>query len=118
MISLLVGAIGIANVMLASVAERRSEIGIRRALGATRRHILLQFLSETLLLTFFGTLIGILFGIAFGKVICYCAGWNMIITSWSLFLSLCMSLIVGFCAGIHPAYQAAHIQPITLIKMI
>jgi putative ABC transport system permease protein len=115
-ISLLVGGIGIMNVMLATVAERAREIGIRRSLGATQMHILMQFLTETFALTLFGSILGIISGMALSQIICYYAGWKMIVTLWSIVLSLFMSFIVGLCAGIHPAHRAAHISPIDALR--
>lgn len=115
-ISLLVGGIGIMNIMLATVAERTREIGIRRALGATQNHILTQFLIETLALTLFGSVLGIVSGMVLSQAICYYAGWKMIVTLWSIALSLLMSFVVGLCAGIHPAHRAAYIPPMEALR--
>lgn len=115
-ISLLVGGIGIMNIMLANVSERIREIGIRRALGATQIDILMQFLTETLLLTLIGALSGILIGILFSFAIGYFAGWKTIVTFWSVFLSLGMAVLVGICSGLYPAYQAAMMNPITALR--
>jgi putative ABC transport system permease protein len=115
-ISLLVGGIGIMNMMLANVTERIREIGIRRALGATRKDILMQFLAETLLLTLFGACLGVIFGVAFSFSIAYFAGWKTVVTPWSLLLSLGMASIVGICSGIYPAYQAAMLHPIVALR--
>lgn len=115
-ISLLVGGIGIMNIMLANVSERTREIGIRRAVGATKRHIITQFLTETLLLTFFGALLGILIGILFSIIISFTAGWTTVITWWSILLSLGMATLVGAASGLYPAVKAASMNPITALR--
>lgn len=117
-ISLLVGGIGIMNMMLANVSERTREIGIRRALGATRKDIMLQFLTETLLLTLFGALLGVFIGIGFSLAISYFAGWKTIVTFWSILLSLGMAGGVGLCSGLYPAYQAAALHPIVALRHV
>ena len=115
-ISLLVGGIGIMNIMLASVSERTREIGIRRAVGANQRHILKQFLLEALLLTLIGAFLGIVLGITLSTAISSIAGWRTIVTLWSVLLSLIMSLTVGICSGLYPAYQAAMMDPIKTLR--
>lgn len=115
-ISLLVGGIGIMNIMLANVSERVREIGIRRAMGATQKDIMFQFLTETLLLTFIGALLGVLLGVLFSLAISYFAGWKTIVTLWSIILSLAMSGGVGVCSGLYPAYQAATLNPIVALR--
>jgi putative ABC transport system permease protein len=115
-ISLLVGGIGIMNVMLATISERTREIGIRRAVGASQRHILLQFLFETFLLTLIGAVLGILLGLGCSMAISTLAGWKTIVTPWSIILSLMMSSVVGLCSGLYPAYQAAMMDPIKALR--
>lgn len=115
-ISLLVGGVGIMNIMLATVSERTREIGIRRAVGASRKHILFQFLLETLLLTFVGAILGIFFGTGISMIIGMIAGWRTIVTPWSIILALAMSLAVGICSGVYPAYQAAMMDPIKALR--
>ena len=115
-ISLLVGGIGIMNIMLANVSERTREIGIRRAVGANKRHIMMQFLVETLLLTLIGAISGILLGIFASFCISYFAGWKTIVTPWSVILSLTMASGVGLCSGLYPAYKAAQMHPIKALR--
>ena len=115
-ISLLVGGIGIMNIMLATVSERTREIGIRRAVGASKRHILWQFLIETLLMTLVGALLGIALGIAFSLLISALAGWTTVVTYWSILLALGMALLVGACSGLYPALKAASMNPITALR--
>lgn len=115
-ISLIIGGIGIMNIMLANVSERTCEIGIRRAVGASKRHILIQFLFETLILTLIGALLGIFFGIALSMAIGFMAGWRTIVTPWSILLALIMSAGVGVCSGLYPAYQAATMDPIKALR--
>jgi putative ABC transport system permease protein len=115
-ISLLVGGIGIMNIMLATVSERTHEIGIRRAVGANKQHILMQFLLETLLLTLGGALLGVVIGIGFSIAISHVAGWKTIVTPWSIVLSLAMSSAIGLCSGLYPACQAAAMDPIKALR--
>lgn len=117
-ISLLVGGIGIMNMMLANVSERIREIGIRRALGATRTDIMLQFLTEAVVLTAFGAIVGVISGICFSLAISYFADWKTIVTPWSVILSLGMASFIGICSGLYPAYQASNVHPITALRHI
>lgn len=115
-ISLLVGGIGIMNIMLATVSERTREIGIRRAVGANKKHILLQFLFETLLLTLSGAFLGIIIGVLFSWSISAIAGWQTIVKPWSIFLSLGMAAGVGLFSGLYPAIKASQMNPITALR--
>lgn len=117
-ISLLVGGVGIMNIMLANVSERTREIGIRRAVGASQKHILLQFLSETLLLTFIGAILGIIVGIGLSILVSLIADWRTIVTPWSILLSLVVSSVVGLCSGLYPAYQAARMDPVEALHRL
>lgn len=131
-ISLLVGGIGIMNIMLATVTERTREIGIRRALGATRQDIVQQFLTETVVLTASGGLLGVAFGLSVGPLFRGMRrGLTLIspdllppivqtleprIAMWSVVLSLVISLGVGVVFGVYPARQAAHMDPIEALR--
>ncbi|MCK4753119.1 MAG: ABC transporter permease [Planctomycetes bacterium] len=115
-ISLLVGGIGIMNIMLASVSERTREIGIRRALGAKRRDIIIQFLTETLLLTFAGGILGIILGSLVPFLVTYFGKMPTVITAGSLILSFGISGIVGVTFGLYPAYRAANMDPIESLR--
>jgi putative ABC transport system permease protein len=111
-ISLLVGGIGIMNIMLASVMERTPEIGLRRAIGATRVDIVRQFVLETTLIAVVGGLIGLTLGIAMSRGIASFAGWSTIVTGWSLMLAFLVSVIVGLVSGVYPAMKAAQLDPV------
>ena len=115
-ISLVVGGIGIMNIMLASVYERRKEIGTRRALGAQKADILLQFLIETVFLTSTGGVAGILLGVGIARTITYYSGMPTIYSLWSILLSLAISSLVGVIFGPYPAYKAAQQNPITVLR--
>lgn len=115
-ISLLVGGIGIMNIMLASVTERTREIGIRRALGARRRDIVLQFLIETVLLAGVGGVIGVLLGITIPFIVSHVAGMKTIITFWSPLVAFTISAFVGVIFGIYPARRAAQMDPVEALR--
>jgi putative ABC transport system permease protein len=115
-ISLLVGGIGIMNIMLASILERTREIGIRRALGARQKDIVRQFLTEAVLISFVGGVIGILFGTGMSKVIAWLAGWSTIVTAASILLAFAVSVSVGLVFGIFPATKAARLDPVEAIR--
>jgi len=115
-ISLLVGGIGIMNIMLASVTERTREIGIRRAIGAKRRQIVGQFLIETVVLSTTGGLIGIGIGLLVPWLITHFADMPTVVRPGSLFLSLGISMTVGILFGIYPAFRAAELDPIEALR--
>ncbi|MCM8833231.1 MAG: ABC transporter permease [Candidatus Omnitrophica bacterium] len=115
-ISLIVGGIGIMNIMLATVTERTREIGIRRAVGAKRKDIISQFLLETVILSSTGGFIGILLGILIPKLVTKFAGMTTIITWWSILLSFTISVGVGISFGIYPARKAAYLDPIQALR--
>ncbi len=111
-ISLLVGGIGIMNIMLVSVAERTKEIGIRKALGASPRVIKGQFLTEAITLTSFGGVVGILLGIGISKIVANIAGWDFAISINACVLSVAFSMAIGIFFGLYPAAKAAKLDPI------
>jgi putative ABC transport system permease protein len=115
-ISLLVGGIGIMNIMLASVTERTREIGVRRAIGAKKGQIIAQFLIETVVLSTLGGFIGIGIGILIPWSITYFAGMPTVVTPESLLLSLGISMGVGMLFGIYPAMRAAALDPIVALR--
>jgi putative ABC transport system permease protein len=111
-ISLLVGGIGIMNIMLASVLERTREIGVRRAVGARRRDVIRQFLVETTLITTTGGAAGIVLGVALSRLVGYFAGWSTIVTITSIVLAFVVSVSVGLIFGVYPAVRAARLDPV------
>lgn len=115
-ISLLVGGIGIMNIMLATVTERTREIGVRRALGATRGDITLQFLVETLMLCLIGGGIGVIGGCAFAAIRHYAWEHTTIVTEWSVLLAFGLSVCIGLIFGIYPARRAARLDPIEALR--
>ncbi len=116
-ISLLVGGIGIMNIMLVSIKERTREIGLRKAVGATHRDILIQFLIESATLSSTGGVIGILIGIAGGFMIqSMISGFHISITLWSVLVAFFFSAFVGIFFGVYPAYKAAQLDPIESLR--
>jgi putative ABC transport system permease protein len=115
-ISLLVGGIGIMNIMLASVAERTREVGIRRAVGATQRDISAQFLTESSLLTTTGGVLGALLGVIGSVLIQRLAGWPTALSPLSLLVALLMALLVGVGFGFYPAWHAARLDPMDALR--
>jgi len=115
-ISLLVGGIGIMNIMLVSVTERTKEIGLRKAVGATRNQILIQFLIETMTLSVLGGLIGILFGIGLASIFTLTGLITAVITVDSILLSFFFALAIGVFFGIYPAFRAANLHPMVALR--
>jgi putative ABC transport system permease protein len=115
-ISLLVGGIGIMNIMLASITERTREIGIRRALGAKRRDIVTQFLVETVVLSASGGVLGIAFGVGIPFMVTYFAEMKTVVTWWSLVLAFGISAAIGIIFGLYPANRAANMDPIEALR--
>ncbi|MEO8662012.1 MAG: ABC transporter permease [Bryobacteraceae bacterium] len=115
-ISLLVGGIGIMNIMLATVLERTREIGIRRAIGARQADIIRQFLTEAVLISIMGGLIGIAFGFSLSRIIASAAGWSTVVTFASIAVAFGVSVGIGLVFGIYPAMQAARLDPIEAIR--
>jgi putative ABC transport system permease protein len=111
-ISLLVGGIGIMNIMLASVMERTREIGIRRAIGAKRRDVIRQFLIETTIISLAGGIVGVIVGVALSRAIGYLAGWSTIVTTTSIVLAFVVSVTIGLVFGLYPAIRAAGLDPV------
>ncbi|HUT86369.1 MAG TPA: ABC transporter permease [Elusimicrobiales bacterium] len=115
-ISLIVGGIGIMNIMLVSVTERTNEIGLRKAIGARRRDILIQFLIEAILLTTTGGIIGILLGTGTSFILSYLAGWATRVSPFAVSLALFFSVFIGISFGLWPAYRAAQLNPIDALR--
>lgn len=115
-ISLIVGGIGIMNIMLASVMERIKEIGLRQSLGATRKDISLQFISEAVTISVSGGIIGVLFGVALCFLIQYFMDTKTIITPFSIIISFTISIVVGLVSGIAPARRASRQDPVESLR--
>ncbi|HET8769944.1 MAG TPA: ABC transporter permease [Gemmatimonadaceae bacterium] len=115
-VSLLVGGIGIMNIMLVSVTERTREIGVRKALGATRRTVLLQFLFEALVLCLIGGVVGVLLGVGAAKFLAYMNGWEMAVSIESVLLAVGFSAAIGLFFGVWPARRAAKLDPIEALR--
>ena len=111
-ISLLVGGIGIMNIMLASVMERTREIGVRRAIGAKKRDVIRQFLIETTIISLAGGVLGVVVGVGLSQLIGYLAGWSTIVTTTSIVLAFFVSVAIGLVFGLYPAARAANLDPV------
>ncbi|MFC6017961.1 ABC transporter permease [Plantactinospora solaniradicis] len=110
-VALLVGGVGIANTMVISVLERRAEVGLRRALGATRAHIRGQFLAESLLLSVLGGAGGTLLGVGVTALYAYARGWPTVVPAWATGAGLVATLLIGGLAGLYPAVRASRLAP-------
>jgi putative ABC transport system permease protein len=115
-VSLLVGGIGVMNIMLVSVTERTREIGLRIAVGATRTAVLMQFVSEAIVLCLFGGGAGAALGWYVARIMSQTAGWQTVVTSASLVLALGVSIVVGMVSGIYPALRAARFDPVEALR--
>ena len=115
-ISLIVGGIGVMNVMLVSVTERTKEIGIRKALGAKRGDILIQFLVEAVIISLLGGVLGIIGGIFIGKIADN-FGYTFLYSNTVVFISFVTSAVIGILFGIFPAYRAAKLNPIDALRV-
>lgn len=115
-ISLVVGGIGIMNIMLVSVTERTREIGIRKALGATYNNILQQFMIESMVIGIIGGAIGVVLGCAASIIISKVAGWNTVISVWAIVIAVVFSVGIGLIFGIYPARKAAIMDPIDALR--
>ena len=117
-VALLVGGIGIANVMVIAVLERRGEIGLRRALGATRRHIAVQFVAEAALLAGTGGAAGALLGGFASAVYSWARHWSAVVPVPVLLAAVGIALIIGAVAGVYPAWRAARLAPAEALRMV
>jgi len=115
-ISLLVGGIGIMNIMLVSITERTKEIGIRIAVGAKKSEIMEQFLIESVLISFTGGGLGILLGIIISRTVSKIGGWDTIISTQSIMLAFGFSVGIGIFFGFYPARKAANLNPIDALR--
>ena len=115
-ISLLVGGIGIMNIMLASVLEQTRAIGIRRAVGARRRDIRFQFLLTSFTLSLLGGTAGVVLGVAIAKGVAVYADWPTVVTASSILLSTGVSITVGLASGLYPAIRASRLNPIDALR--
>lgn len=115
-VALFVGGVGIANVMVISVLERRNEIGLRRALGATRRHVAVQFMAEALLLTLGGGATGILIGAAISYAVATQRGWQVLIPASAVWMGMAAAVVIGVLAGLYPAFRAARLSPTDALR--
>ena len=115
-ISLVVGGIGIMNILLVSVTERTREIGLRMAIGARRLHVLLQFLAEAVFLSVTGGIAGIVMGVTFSAFISVVAGWSAPISAAAIAGGFLFSAEVGIFFGYYPARKAAHLDPIEALR--
>jgi putative ABC transport system permease protein len=117
-VALLVGGVGIANVMVISVLERRSEIGLRRALGASRRHVAEQFLAEALLLSVLGGVVGTVIGGAATAIYALSQHWSVVIPAEALYGGIGAALIIGAIAGLYPSMRAARLSPTEALRTV
>lgn len=117
-ISLIVGGIGIMNIMLVTVTERTREIGIRKAIGATNKHVLWQFLLESIVISTAGSIIGLTLGVGAGLLVEKFFGMPVALTIWSVLISIIVAVLVGVLSGLYPARRAAKLQPIEALRQV
>jgi len=115
-ISLLVGGIGIMNIMLVAVNERVREIGVRKAIGAKKRDILIQFLTESVIISLMGGAIGIISGVGIAALITFAIGMPLVISFWAIALATFVSIFVGVASGVYPAMRAASLDPVVALR--
>jgi putative ABC transport system permease protein len=115
-VSLLVGGIGIMNILLVSVTERTREIGVRMAVGAKRRHIVMQFLIEAMTLSLLGGAVGVVLGVVGAKLTTVVAGWPTVISTDVILIAFLFSLAVGLFFGLYPANKASRLNPIEALR--
>jgi putative ABC transport system permease protein len=116
LVALVVGGVGVANVMVISVLERRGEIGLRRSLGATRRHVGLQFVGEALILAIAGGLAGVALGAGVTAVYSSSRGWDVLVPAIAIWGGIAASLLIGAIAGLYPARRAARMAPTEALR--
>jgi putative ABC transport system permease protein len=115
-IGLLVGGIGVMNIMLVSVTERTREIGVRKALGARQRDVLLQFLIESSTMSLVGGAIGVLIGVIAAKLVTIVVGFPATVQLWSVLIGLFMATATGVFFGVYPASKAARLDPVVALR--
>ena len=116
-ISLVVGGIGVMNIMLVSVTERTREIGIRKSIGAKTGAIMTQFLAEAAILTLLGGIVGIIVGIIMAYIICTLIGFKVIVSPTSILGAALFSILIGLFFGLYPARKAAKMKPIDALRL-
>jgi putative ABC transport system permease protein len=115
-VSLIVGGIGIMNIMMLSVTQRTREIGIRRAVGARSKEVLMQFILESVTLSVVGGLLGIIVGVLTAIAISSTVQWSVSVSAWAILLSFGVSAAIGIFFGYYPARQAARVSPLTSLR--